>query len=121
MNLMAAESRKTIFMGLQKPSDKCFLVSIPMSMYRIQTRRFTSGLNYFQKAVLKLKFMPQLSNEKIATILNLDERLVNLIVEQLETMTVVDVNSGKNLSKNDLTRNNHTRSNYAARNAPTQR
>ena len=73
MNLMAAESRKTIFMGLQKPSDKSFLVSIPMSMYRIQTRQFTSGLNYFQKAVLKLKFMPQLSNEKIATILNLDD------------------------------------------------
>lgn len=89
MNLMAAESRKTIFMGLQKPSDKCFLVSIPMSMYRIQTRQFTSGLNYFQKAVLKLKFMPQLSNEKIATILNLDERLVNLIVEQLESKGLI--------------------------------
>lgn len=86
---MAVESKKTIFMGLQKPSDKCFLVSIPMSMYRIQTRKFTSGLNYFQKAVLKLKFMPQLSNEKIAAILNLDERLVNLIVEQLESKGLI--------------------------------
>ena len=53
---MAIESNKTIFMGMAKPSDKCLLVSIPMSMYRIQTNRFTSGLNFFQKAVLKLKY-----------------------------------------------------------------
>ena len=67
---MAIESNKTIFMGMSKPSDKCLLVSIPMSMYRIQTNKFTSGLNYFQKAVLKLKYMPQISNAKIAELFN---------------------------------------------------
>lgn len=79
---MAIESNKTIFMGMAKPSDKCLLVSIPMSMYRIQTNKFTSGLNYFQKAVLKLKYMPQISNAKIAELLHLDEHLINLIVSQ---------------------------------------
>ena len=68
---MAIESNKTIFMGMSKPSDKCLLVSIPMSMYRIQTNKFTSGLNYFQKAVLKLKYMPQISNAKIAELLEI--------------------------------------------------
>jgi hypothetical protein len=82
---MEIESDKTIFMGMAKPSDKCLLVSIPMSMYRIQTNKFTSGLNYFQKAVLKLKYMPQMSNVKIATLLHLDEHLINLIVDQLES------------------------------------
>ena len=81
---MAIESDKTIFMGMAKPSDKCLLVSIPMSMYRIQTNKFTSGLNYFQKAVLKLKYMPQMTNFKIASLLHLDEHLINLIVDQLE-------------------------------------
>ena len=81
---MAIESDKTIFMGMAKPSDKCLLVSIPMSMYRIQTNKFTSGLNYFQKAVLKLKYMPQMTNFKIASLLHLDEHLINLIVAQLE-------------------------------------
>lgn len=82
---MAIVSDKTIFMGMSKPSDKCLLVSIPMSMYRIQTNRFTSGLNYFQKAVLKLKYMPQMSNARIAELLHLDEHLINLIVSQLES------------------------------------
>ena len=82
---MAIESNKTIFMGMAKPSDKCLLVSIPMSMYRIQTNKFTSGLNYFQKAVLKLKYMPQISNAKIAELLHLDAHLINLIVSQLES------------------------------------
>ena len=81
---MAIESDKTIFMGMAKPSDKCLLVSIPMSMYRLQTNKFTSGLNYFQKAVLKLKYMPQMTNIKIASLLHLDEHLINLIVDQLE-------------------------------------
>lgn len=80
---MAIESDKTIFMGMAKPSDKSLLVSIPMYMYRIQTNRFTSGLNFFQKAVLKLKYMPQISNAEIAALLHLDEHLINLITDQL--------------------------------------
>ena len=80
---MATEYKKTIFMGLNMPSDKCLLISIPMDMYRIQTNRFVSGLNYFQKAVLKLKYMPQISNEKIAALLHLEVHLVNIIVDEL--------------------------------------
>ncbi len=86
---MATVSKKTIFMGINKPSDKCLLVSIPMKMYRIQTNKFTSGLNYFQKAVLKLKFMPRMSNDKIAGLLHLDEHLVNIIVSQLEAKELI--------------------------------
>ena len=71
-------------MGMPMPSDKCLLVSIPMDMYRIQTNGFVQGLNFFQKAVLKLKFMPQISNATIAKLLNLEEHLVNIIVDELE-------------------------------------
>lgn len=81
---MAIEYNKTIFMGMPVPSDKCLLVTIPMDMYRIQTNGFVQGLNFFQKAVLKLKFMPQISNATIAKLLNLEEHLVNIIVDELE-------------------------------------
>lgn len=102
---MAVESNKTIFMGMAKPSDKCLLVSIPMSMYRIQTNRFTSGLNYFQKAVLKLKYMPQISNAKIADLLHLDEHLINLIVSQLESKGLL-LSTGILTPKGEDMRNN---------------
>ena len=81
---MATEYNKTIFMGMPMPSDKCLLVAIPMDMYRIQSSYFVQGLNFFQKAVLKLKLMPQISNATIAKLLNLDEHLVNIIVDELE-------------------------------------
>lgn len=93
---MAIGSDKTIFMGMARPSDKSLLVSIPMYMYRIQTNKFTSGLNFFQKAVLKLKYMPQISNAEIATLLHLDEHLINLITDQL-------VNKGLLFSTGQLT------------------
>ena len=102
---MAIESNKTIFMGMAKPSDKCLLVSIPMSMYRIQTNRFTSGLNYFKKAVLKLKYMPQISNSKIAELLHLDEHLINLIVSQLESKGLL-LSTGILTPKGEDMRNN---------------
>lgn len=86
---MATVYNKTIFMGMSKPSDKCILVSIPMNMYRIQTNKFTSGLNFFQKAVLKLKYMPQITNSKIANLLHMEEHLVNLITDQLESKGLI--------------------------------
>lgn len=93
---MAIGSDKTIFMGMTQPSDKSLLVSIPMFMYRIQTNKFTSGLNFFQKAVLKLKYMPQISNAEIAALLHLDEHLINLITDQL-------INKGLLFSTGQLT------------------
>ena len=47
---MAIESDKTIFMGMSKPSDKCLLVSIPMSMYRVHI-----GFELFSKGCTKIK------------------------------------------------------------------
>lgn len=102
---MAIESNKTIFMGLPKPSDKCLLVAIPMNMYRVQTNKFTSGLNYFQKAVLKFKYMPQMSNSKISQILHLDEHLINLIVDQLEAKELI-TSTGFLTPKGEEMRNN---------------
>lgn len=68
---------------MKKPEDKCLLVAIPMDMYRIQTNKFKSGLNFFQNAVLKLKYLPHISNQRIAELLNLDEYLVNRIEGEL--------------------------------------
>lgn len=102
---MAIESNKTIFMGLSKPSDKCLLVAIPMNMYRIQTNKFTSGLNYFQKAVLKFKYMPQMTNSKISQLLHLDEHLINLIVDQLEAKELI-TSTGFLTRKGEEMRNN---------------
>lgn len=88
---------KTIFMGMPKPSEKCFLVSIPLLMFRIQTYKFVSGLNFFQKAVLKLKRMPSLTNDRISNLLSLDHHLVNIITEQLTDMELLT--STGNLTK----------------------
>ncbi len=70
-------------MGMKKPGEKSLLVAIPMQMFRVQTKKFKSGLNYFQKAVLKLKYLPNISNQRIASLLNLDEYLINKIVDEL--------------------------------------
>ena len=102
---MAIEYKKIIFMGMKKPSDKCLLVSIPMKMYRIQTNKFTSGLNYFQKAVLKLKFMPAMTDEKISSLLHLNFHLVRIIVSQLEDMKLI-TSTGFLTPKGEQLRNN---------------
>lgn len=87
---MAAELNKNIFMGLKAPTAKSLLVSIPMDMYRIQTRNFKDGLNFFQKAVLKFKLMPSISNERIAELLDLDVRLINRIEKDLRRDDLLD-------------------------------
>ena len=76
-------------MGMKMPSDKCLLVAIPMDMYRVQTNKFVSGLNFFQKAVLKFKYKPHITNSEIAHLLHLEEHLVNIIVDQLESQGLV--------------------------------
>jgi len=102
---MATESNKIIFMGMKKPSDKCLLVSIPMKMYRIQTNKFTSGLNYFQKSILKLKFMPGMTDERISSLLHLNLHLVKIIVSQLEEKELITC-TGFITPKGELLRNN---------------
>lgn len=102
---MAIEYKKIIFMGMKKPSDKSILVSIPMKMYRIQTNKFTSGLNYFQKAVLKIKFMPGMTDERISSLLHLNLQLVRIIVSQLEDMELI-TSTGGLTPKGEQLRNN---------------
>lgn len=76
-------------MGMNMPSEKSLLVAIPMDMYRVQTNKFVSGLNFFQKAILKLKYKPQITNTEIAHLLHLEENLVNIIVDQLESQGLI--------------------------------
>lgn len=87
---MAIEYNNIIFNINRKPSKKSFLTAIPMYRYRIETNEFSYGLNFFQKAVLKLKARPGTKNETIANYLGLDERLVALIVAELEQSRLIN-------------------------------
>ena len=49
---MAAEYSRLIFNLDSAPSPKFILVAVPLYMYRIQTSKFDSGLNFFEKTVL---------------------------------------------------------------------
>ena len=91
-------------MGMNMPSEKSLLVAIPMDMYRVQTNKFVSGLNFFQKAVLKLKYKPQITNTEIAHLLHLEEHLVNIIVDQLESQGLI-TSTGYLTPKGELHRN----------------
>ena len=97
---MATKSNRIIFRDLKKPSPKAFLVSIPMNMYRIQTKKFKYGLDFFQKAVLSLKFNPKVTFSDIATYLGLEEDLVNLVVGELRYNDYIDDNG--NLTQKGL-------------------
>ena len=54
------------------PSAKAFLVSFPMYMYRMQTKKFAYGLDFFQRCVLKFKAKPGVTNSQIAAFLGLE-------------------------------------------------
>ena len=66
-----------------QPSDLCFLVGIPMYMYRVETYDFRSGLDFFEKAILKFKYMPGFPDAEIAKLLNIDVKLVRLVEYEL--------------------------------------
>lgn len=66
-----------------QPSDLCFLVGIPMYMYRVETYDFRSGLDFFEKAILKFKYMPGFPDSEIAKLLNIDVKLVRLVESEL--------------------------------------
>ena len=72
-----------IFNYPNRPSKKSVIVGIPMFVYRIQTNSFRSGLNFFQKAVLKFKAKPGFPNDLIAQYLGVDVKLVEAIRSEL--------------------------------------
>jgi hypothetical protein len=61
-----------------------------MYRYRIETNEFSYGLNFFQKAILKLKARPGTKNETIAKLLGLDARLIALIVSELQSSKLIN-------------------------------
>lgn len=87
---MAIEYSNIILNINRKPSRKSFLAAIPMYRYRIETNEFSYGLNFFQKAVLKLKARPGTRDDTIANLLGLDERLIALIVSELQNSRLIN-------------------------------
>ena len=81
-----------IFNYPKRPSKKSMVIGIPMLEYRIQTNDFKSGLNFFQKAILKFKSRPGFSNEKIAEYLGIDVKLVAAIENELVVEKLLDGN-----------------------------
>lgn len=73
---MATEYNRIIY-NVKRPGSKALLVSFPMYMYRLKTRKFEYGIDFFQKAVLMFKSRPDVSNSTIAACLGLEEDLVN--------------------------------------------
>lgn len=73
---MATEYSRIIY-NVKRPSPKALLVSFPMYMFRLKTRKFEYGVDFFQKAVLMFKSRSGVSNSTIAACLGLDEDLVN--------------------------------------------
>lgn len=80
---MAQESFDYILNVDHRPNKTGVLLAIPMYMYRIKTLSLEYGINFFQKAVLMFKTKPGIDNSTIATCLGLDEKLVELVSEQL--------------------------------------
>lgn len=67
-----------------RPSEKAFLVGIPMDMYRLKTQDFSGGLDFFQHAILHFKERPDISNTEIVRYTGFDEKLVELVVDSLK-------------------------------------
>lgn len=67
-----------------RPSEKAFLVGIPMDMYRLKTQDFSGGLDFFQHAILRFKERPDISNTEIVRYTGFDEKLVELVVDSLK-------------------------------------
>lgn len=103
---MAQESFDYIFNVEHRPNKTGVLLAIPMYMYRIETQSLEYGINFFQKAVLMFKTKPGIDNSTISTCLGLDEKLVDLVSEQLVTSKLIGsdgriTNRGKEI-KNDI-------------------
>ncbi len=86
---MAQESFDYILNINQRPNRTGVLLAIPMYMYRIETLKIDYGINFFQKAVLMFKTKPGIDDSTIANCLGLDEKLVNIVTEQLVTSKLI--------------------------------
>lgn len=89
---MATEYSRIIYNIDRMPSAKAFLVSFPMYMYRMQTKKFAYGLDFFQRCVLKFKAKPGITNSQISAFLGLELDLVNSIEGVLRHSDLVDIN-----------------------------
>lgn len=89
---MATESDKYILGIERRPSPMCFLITIPLYMYRIRTSSFLSDINFFQKAVLRLKANPLVSVEDISMVLGIDQKLVEIVLSELKNKKLLDRN-----------------------------
>lgn len=89
---MATEYSRIIYNITRMPSAKAFLVSFPMYMYRMQTKKFAYGLDFFQRCVLKFKAKPGVTNSQIAAFLGLELDLVDSIEGVLRHNDLVDIN-----------------------------
>lgn len=101
---MATEYSRLIFNLDSAPSPKFILVAVPLYMYRIQTSKFESGLNFFEKTIFRFMAYPGVSSKEIAESLGLDEKLVLIVQGQLQSKKLVNslgyTEEGKMLAKN---------------------
>lgn len=82
-----------IFNIKRRPSKFAFLVAIPFWMYRIQSNKFTDGLNFFQRTVLKFFAKPGISVDIISEFMGVDKKLVTLIVDELKNKKYIDADN----------------------------
>ena len=101
---MATEYSRLIFNLDSAPSPKFILVAVPLYMYRIQTSKFDSGLNFFEKTIFRFMARPDVSSQEIAESLGLDEKLVLVVQGQLQSRGLVNslgyTEKGRLLAKN---------------------
>lgn len=80
----------------RRPSKKYLMVSIPLYMYRVETNEFEHGLNFFQKVVLKFKAKPNIKIETIAKLTGLDEKLIAMILSELQEKGLINEHGSLN-------------------------
>lgn len=65
-----------IICNVKRPSPKAIFISLPMYMFRLKTRKFEYGIDFFQKAVLMFKTRG-IDNSTIAACLGLEKDLID--------------------------------------------
>lgn len=85
-----SKSKRYIYNLDGRPSTMCRMITIPLFMYRITTKRFTKGINFFQKAVLRFKNCALITDEDIHAVTGLDPRLIAVIESELRANKLLD-------------------------------
>lgn len=73
-----------------RPSSMCRMVTFPLYMYRIRTKKFITGINFFQKAVLRFKNCPSVNEEDIVNATGFDPKLVSIVESELHNEKLLD-------------------------------